>query len=118
MNGAVISIKVFAVYVALTGAGLLLVPASLLSMFGIASPADDWVRVVGVLAIVLGYYYWRCGAADDRHFIRASVGGRFLFAGLCLGLVVMRAAPPQLLLFAAVDVAAAQWTRLALRKLA
>jgi hypothetical protein len=50
--------------------------------------------------------------------MRISVIGRFVFAALCLALVLTVSAPPQLLLFGAIDVAGALWTSRGLRKAA
>ena len=38
-------------YVSLTGVGLLLAPALVLSLLGVAAPTDVWIRVVGALAV-------------------------------------------------------------------
>ena len=116
MRSASASIKVFGAYVALTGIALLVVPNLLLSVLGLAAASEIWVRVLGAVAVVLGYYYWECGAAQAKAFFRASVTGRFVFAALCVGLVVFMAAPWQLLLFGVVDVLGALWTIAALRK--
>ena len=115
MRSASVSIKVFGGYVILTGITLLLVPNLLLSLFGFAATSEIWVRVVGAMAIVLGYYYWACGSAEAKAFFKASVTGRILFAALCVGLVVGAGAPWQLLLFGVVDVLGAVWTASALR---
>lgn len=116
MQSASVSIRVFGVYVAVTGITLLLVPNLLLAILGFAATSEIWVRVLGAVAVVLGYYYWACGAAQAKAFFRASVTGRFVFAVLCGGLVVIMTAPWQLLLFGAVDVLGALWTASALRK--
>lgn len=116
MRSASVSIKVFGAYVALTGIALLVLPNLLLSVLGIAATSEIWVRVLGAVAVVLGYYYWECGSAQAKAFFRASVTGRFVFAALCVGLVVIMAAPWQLLLFGVVDVLGALWTIAALRK--
>lgn len=115
MNSSALSIKVFAVYVILTGITLVLVPNLLLSLFGFAAATEIWVRVLGALAVVVGSYYWICGAAGATAFFRATLVGRPLFCALCLGLVIFAAAPLPLLLFGLVDLLGAAWTALALR---
>jgi hypothetical protein len=107
--------KAFGAYISITGVCLLLAPALVLSLLGVPAPTDVWIRVVGALATVLGSYYWVCGAAGDVSFMRVSVIGRVVFAALCLGLVLTVSAPPQLLLFGAIDAAAAIWTSRGLR---
>jgi hypothetical protein len=116
MRSASLSIKVFGVYAMITGLGLFLAPALVLSPLGFEAPTEIWVRVLGAMAVALGYYYWACGAAGAEAFFRASVPGRFTFATLCTLLVLFFSAPAQLLLFGAIDAAGALWTAMALRR--
>ncbi len=116
MQSSAFTIKVFGVYVALTGIGLLTFPNLILGLFGFAPTVEIWVRVVGALAVVLGYYYWACGAAGATAFFKATVPGRLGFCALCIGLVAVAGAPLPLLAFGVVDVAGAAWTYLALRR--
>lgn len=116
MHPASLSVKVFGAYVSVTGLGLLLAPGPVLSLLGVPAPTEVWIRVLGALAVVLGYYYWICGTAGAVPFIRASVLGRLVFAGLCIVLVVTGAAPVQLLVFVVVDILGAVWTARALKQ--
>ena len=116
MHPAAHSIKYFGLYIVLTGIGLLLVPNLVLVPLGIAAPAEIWIRVVGALALVVGYYYWACGTAGAVAFFRATVAGRVAFAALMLLLVAVFAAPAQILLFGIVDILGAAWTFAGLRK--
>ncbi len=75
-----------------------------MSLLGNAPPSEIWVRVLGVLALVVGYHYLACASAEVVAFYRATVAGRFGFAGLLVVLGALYAAPIQLLLFGLVDV--------------
>jgi hypothetical protein len=118
MHPASPSIKYFGLYVALTGVGLLMAPGLVLAPIGVAAPTEVWIRVVGAISIVLGYYYWSCGTAGAIAFYRATVRGRIMFAALTLLLVVLFEAPVQLLLFGVIDLVGAAWTAQGLRKAA
>jgi hypothetical protein len=118
MHPATASIKYFGLYVAITGVGLTIAPNLVLAPLGIAPPTEVWIRVVGALALVVGYYYWACGTAGVVEFFRASVRGRIAFAGLTVLLVALFAAPIQLLLFGIIDLLGAAWTVQGLRKAA
>lgn len=111
---AAATVNLFGFYALFTGIALMLAPAMLLGLFGIAAPTEVWVRVLGVLAIVVGFYYISCARRNDTPFFRVTVPGRLLFAALTVLLVVAFAAPWQLMLFGAVDVLGALWTRHAL----
>lgn len=109
------TIKVFGAYVILIGLTLLLIPNTMLALMGAPEAKDAYVRVLGALAVVLGYYYWVCGVAGSASFIKATIPGRVAFFLMGLGLVAWADAPPTLILFGLVDVAGAAWTFLALR---
>jgi hypothetical protein len=115
MHPATRSIRYFGIYVVLTGIALAIAPGLTLAPLGLPAPNEVWIRVVGVLAVVVGYYYWACGTAGAVDFFRASVRGRILFAGLCLMLVLAFSAPAQLLLFGVIDLLGAAWTAHGLR---
>ena len=116
MRSAALTIRVFGVYVVLTGIGLLVAPNLMLSLFGLPAPTEVWVRVLGALAAVVGYYYWACGTADAKVFFKATIPGRLAFCALCVALVAFAGAPLPLLAFGVVDVLGAAWTALALRR--
>ena len=115
MQSASFTIKAFGVYVILTGLSLMLTPNLLLAVFGIAPTNEFWIRQLGVLAIIVGYYYWACGTANATAFFKASIPGRVGFFVLGAGLVVFAQAPWQILLFGVVDLLGAGWTAWALK---
>jgi hypothetical protein len=115
MKSAALTVKVFGVYVALTGLALLFAPNILLPVLGLPKTMEIWVHVLGALALVVGYYYWACGAANARAFFVASVQGRMVFCAACLALVIGADGPPVLIAFGLVDLAGAGWTLAALR---
>ena len=115
MQSASFTIKLFGVYVILTGLSLTLTPNLLLAVFGIPPTNEFWIRQLGILAIIVGYYYWACGAANATAFFKASIPGRIGFFALGVGLVVLGQAPWQILLFGVVDLLGAGWTAMALK---
>ena len=115
MRSASLSIKVFGIYLIVTGLTLMVAPNFLLALFGFVPATEIWVRVLGVLAIVTGYHYWACGAANATAFFVATITGRLGFFVLCLGLVWFAEAPKMLLAFGVVDLLGAAWTAVALR---
>jgi len=114
MKSAVLSIKVFGTYVVVTGLGLMLIPNLWLAPLGFPPTDEIWVRVLGLVVGVLGFYYWACALANARSFFVASVYGRCIFCAGCIGLVLLASAPWQIVIFGVVDVAGAAWTKLAL----
>jgi hypothetical protein len=115
MSKAGRSLAVFAVYLTLLGAGLVLAPMLVLGPFGVPEPHDVWIRVVGMLCLFLAGYYFVAARYGWREFIQWTVyfrGSVVLFFG---AFVALGFAPPVLLVFALVDLLAAAWTAVALR---
>jgi hypothetical protein len=114
MQSPRISLLFWAIYALALGAGLLLVPEQVLGLLGFDEPNEVWVRVLGAVSIVLGFYYLMSTFNDARWFYRASVIGRWGLAVLMVFLAIT-AGPWQLLLTAVADFLGGLWTFLALR---
>jgi len=110
------SILVFGAYLLLLGALLVVAPNFLLGLFGIPPTAEVWIRVVGMLVLVLGAYYALAAIAELRAFMRWTVPIRLCVLLFFAAFVVTGLAPPVLVLFGCVDVAGAAWTAWALRR--
>jgi hypothetical protein len=113
---AATTVKVFGAYILVAGACFAFIPNLLLSLLGFPAANEIWVRVLGVIAGVLGYYYLSSALANARYFFVASVYGRCIFCAGCFGLVLFANAPWQLMLFGLFDLAGAVWTKIALRR--
>lgn len=55
------SLAVWAIYTLVVGVALLVVPNALLGVFHIQETDESWVRVVGVVVLVLSIYYTSMG---------------------------------------------------------
>jgi hypothetical protein len=114
MNSPAFTLKAWSIYVAITGLGLTLVPNLLLAPLGLPATQEIWVHVLGLVTVVLSFYYWASAAVDARSFFSATVYGRGLFFAGCIGLVLLAAAPWQVIIFGVIDLAGAAWTKVAL----
>jgi hypothetical protein len=109
------SVFYFGIYLLLTGVTLLFMPNLLLGMCGLPATEEVWIRVVGMLAGIIGVYYVFAARQNLTPFFRMTVYIRstvilFFGAFVLAGLV-----KPALLLFGAIDLAGAIWTQLALK---
>lgn len=116
VQSAAFTVKAFGLYIIAVGITLLTIPNVLLGLFAIPETREIWVRVVGLLAAILGYYYVAAAAGNARPFFAASIRGRLAFCAGCVALVVLGGAPWTIILFGLADVAGAVWTGLALRR--
>ena len=104
------------VYVLISGLQLVFIPNTLLAIFGIAPTSEIWIRVLGMLVLVLSIYYYSIYKSGNKEVVRATVQGRLLF---CLGLVmfvVLGIAPPVLIAFAVAETGLALWSLSEIRR--
>jgi len=96
------------------GALLSLAPNPMLSTLGMEETQEVWIRVLGLVVVLLALYYWDAARNEARHHFVATVLGRgFVAAGFVV--LVITGEPWQLLIFAGIDLAGALWTLGALR---
>lgn len=90
-------------------------PNLVLALVDLPPTSEVWLRVVGLLAAILGYYYVQAARHDLVPFYRASVSARvFAFLGF-VAFALFGLVKPSLILFGTVDLFGAAWTFFALR---
>jgi hypothetical protein len=115
VKNARVSILVFGIYMVVLGLALLVVPNALLSLFAYPTTTEIWIRILGFIVVVLGYYYIVAARFELTPFFRASVYGRPAVIVCFVVFVALGIARPILILFGAIDLLGAIWTGLALR---
>ncbi len=109
------SVFVFGIYLFAVALQLILVPNLLLGMFGLPETSEVWIRVVGLLAFVIGYYYVQSARSGLAAFFPFTVHGRVLaFVSFTAFYLAGWVAAP-IIIFAVVDLAGAGWTWMAMR---
>lgn len=116
MSRAAKSLFVFGIYLCGLGLLLLLVPNPLLRVFGAPPTNEVWIRINGMFVLCLSFFYVQAARHGLTSFIRWTVWARAAVIVYFAGFVLLFAAPKALLLFGAIDLLAAIWTWLALRK--
>lgn len=117
MSKAALSIFVFGIYVILLGIILMVVPNALLAIFGLPATTEVWIRVVGMLVFLIGYYYIRASRNEKEmiSFYRWTVHARSSVIIFFIIFVAFGFAKPTLILFGVIDLLAAIWTWKTLR---
>jgi hypothetical protein len=115
LRSPALSVSVFGLYLTALALVLMTVPNTLLAIFGIANTQEYWIRVVGMLAGLIGFLYTRYAPRGDRPFFELTVQARASVIVFFLLFVLFASAPWQLLLFGVIDLAGAGWTWWTLR---
>jgi hypothetical protein len=115
MSRSAMSVFVFSIYLYILGFVLVVTPDTLLRIFSFPETDGLWVRVAGMLVIILGFYYSHAARAELRPFLVWTVIGRTSVLLFFIAFVIAGLAPPALILFGAIDFVAAMWTLLAMR---
>ena len=106
---------VFGVYLLMLGIILIIIPNFLLGLFALPSTQEVWIRVVGVLVLVLGFYLTQAGRKGMMDFFQWTVYARSSVFLFFLAFVLLGFVQPALILFGVVDLLGAIWTGLELR---
>jgi hypothetical protein len=115
MAKGAVSVFVFSIYLFVLGVTLVVIPNLLLRLFGLPETGEVWIRVVGVLVLVLGYYYQGAARRELTEFLLWTVHARVAVLVSFVGFVVLGMVSPVLILFGSVDAIGALWTALGLR---
>lgn len=110
MTASARTVLYFGLYLCGLGAGLLAAPHLVLAPFGLPAPQDVWVRISGMLVLILGVHDILAARLGLRAYVKWSVPRRASVMLVFAGLVASGQAPAVMLLFGAVDLAAAAWT--------
>lgn len=115
MSRAARSVYVFGFYMAVLGIVLVAAPNLLLTLNGLPTTSEVWIRVVGVLVLCLAVYYLLAARHELTEFFRWTVFVRASVMVFFAAFVVLGFVRPVFVVFGVVDLAAATWTALALR---
>ncbi len=115
MSRAATSLFVWSIYLAVLSATVLFVPNVLLGLFAIPPTQEVWIRLVGMFLVFLAYFSFVSARTENAAYMLWSAQVRATVPLFFVAFVVLLQAPPALLLFSVVDVAAAGWTWMALR---
>jgi hypothetical protein len=116
MTAAAKSIFYFGFYLYVVGLTLIFIPNILLKTLQIPETNEVWVRVIGVLAITIGFYYHRTGATNNTSFFKLTVPTRILVFIAFVSFALLKYVSMMLIGFGAIDLLGAIWTWSALRK--
>lgn len=116
MSAAAKSVYYFGFYLYATGLALVFIPNLFLSTFQIPETNEVWIRVVGVLATLIGFYYHQMGAANSPTFYKLTVVARIIVFIAFIGFVLLKFVSPMLAGFGIIDLLGAAWTFAALKK--
>jgi len=105
----------FGIYLSVLGVLFLVVPNTILRLFELPETDEVWIRVVGMLAGALGFYYIDAARNDLTRFIQQTVKLRSTVILFFIAFVALGFTEPQVILFGVVDLLGALWTWQALR---
>ena len=116
MTAAAKSVYYFGLYLYLTGLALVFIPNMFLSAFQMPETNEVWIRVVGVLAFLFGFYYHQTGSANVSAFFKLTVIARIVVFVAFTCFVLLKYTSPMLIVFGVIDLLGAIWTWSALKK--
>ena len=70
MNQSTISMIVFGAYVSIFGLLFMIMPNPLITLFGFEPVTDIWIRITGLILIIIGYYFFMAVRERAYNFYR------------------------------------------------
>jgi hypothetical protein len=110
MDKSSLTIKVYSFYLFLMGAGMVIIPNTLLSIFGFEATTEIWIRMLGLFTFTTGIYYFYASLYQQVAFYKATVVGRIFFFLMTLVFVFVFQQSPMLAMIGSVDLLGAIWT--------
>lgn len=114
MSKSAFSLRIFSIYMFVLGSILVIAPNLLLSFFGVPEAHEVWIRVVGMLVIIIGYLDFMATCIELPVFYRWTVTARLSVPVFFTIFIILGLAPLILLLFGAIDGAGAIYTAICL----
>lgn len=115
MKSSSTSLLVFGIYLIGMGTGLVLMPNIVLSILGFPATDEIWIRVVGMLALVLAFYYISASRANVKTFAQWTVPARIGVFISFTAFVILGLVGPMMIMLGSVDLIGAVWTGWALK---
>ena len=115
MSKAAKSLFYFGVYHVILGIILVVVPNLLLTLLALPMTTEVWIRVVGMLVLLLGYYYIQAARKELTAFFQWTIYSRLSVIVFFIAFVAFGFVKPIIILFGVIDLLGAAWTGLTLR---
>jgi len=115
MSRSAFSIFVFGIYLVILGVLLVAMPNVLLSLVRIPPTHEVWIRLAGMLLLILAFFYIQAARNNLAIFFRWTIYTRLSALFFVLAFVLSGLIGPIIVLFWLGDLAGAMWTGLALR---
>lgn len=116
MSAAAKSIYYFSIYLLIVGLTLVFIPNIFLTTLQMPETNEVWIRVVGVLALVIGFYYNRAGATNIQSFFGLTVPTRVIVFLSFVLFAILKWVSPIIIGIGVIDLAGALWTWMAMKK--
>lgn len=111
-----LTIRVYSFYLFLMGAGMVLIPNTLLGIFQFAETKEIWIRMLGLFTFTTGIYYYYSSLHHQEAFYKATIIGRLFFFVMTVIFVFVFNQSYMLALIGSVDLLGALWTYSASKK--
>jgi hypothetical protein len=109
------TLKAFGIYLLFLSVVLVAAPNALLSLFGLPTTTEIWIRVVGVLVFNIGLYYMAGARSEARALFQISIYTRVVVLVAFVVFAALGWVSPLIIPFGVVDFLGGVWTYLTLR---
>ncbi|MBA4197599.1 MAG: hypothetical protein C0459_08605 [Chitinophaga sp.] len=98
------------------GAGMVLIPNTLLTIFQFAETKEIWIRMLGLFTFTTGIYYFYSSLHNQQAFYKATIAGRLFFFTITVVFVFVFHQSYMLALIGSIDFLGALWTYVTIKQ--
>jgi hypothetical protein len=106
---------VFGIYLLVMGLFFIAIPNPVITTIGFDPVTNVWIRIVGLIILIVSYYYFMAVKEKAYNFYRWTALARLPVIFVYLVFVLLDLGPPILLLFGAFETSCGIWTGVALK---
>jgi hypothetical protein len=114
MSKSAFSVFVYGIYIIVLGLLFLFIPNVCLTILGMKTTSEVWIRIAAWFVIWVGVYYIVAARSESKAFIRWTTYGRPTFIVFLSFLVALKMIEPIIIIVGVGDLIATIWTLLAL----
>jgi hypothetical protein len=115
MKKTEISIKVWSIYLFVLGLFMIIFPAMTVGWFGYTAEGETWIRVIGILSVVLAMYYMQMARYHIEVLYNWKIVGHTFGITCMTTFLVLGIADSRIVGTIAVELLACLWTAFALK---
>ena len=97
-------------YSFVSGISLLVAPNFFIGLIGFAPTQEIWIKAIGLMALMLCFYYYNIARSSSYQAVLGTVYGRWFFSSVVIGIALLGVIPKFVILAMIFESGLALWS--------